>query len=92
MIKIIEITTPTCSVCKMIKPMLAKAMESFPDVELVVADHQDDIALKLAEKYSIRTVPAFFFIKNDDVIDAHFGAITMPDFKNKVNILKSYGC
>lgn len=90
--KIIEITTPTCSVCKMIKPMLAKAMESFHDVEMVVVDHQDDIAVKLAEKYSIRTVPAFFFMKNDEVIDTHYGAIAMTNFKNKVNTLKSHGC
>ena len=92
MFKIIEITTPTCSVCKMLKPMLAKAMESFSDVEMMVLDHQDEVALKMAENYSIRTVPAFFFMKDDLVIDTHYGAITMPDFKNKINMLKNNGC
>ena len=85
--KIIEITTPTCSVCKMIKPMLAKVMESYTNVEFNVYDHEDSAAQGLLAEYSIKSVPAFFFIKNDKVVDNHFGAITLPDFKKKVESL-----
>lgn len=80
--KIIEITTPTCSVCKMLKPMIEMIVtKHFNQIELVVRDHEDESVKELIEKYAIRSVPAFFFMKDDEVIDTHFGAITAPALK-----------
>lgn len=80
--KIIEITTPTCSVCKMLKPMLNMVMtKNFNNIEFVVHDHEDKEVQKLIENYNIRSVPAFFFMKDDSVVNTHFGAITAPNFK-----------
>lgn len=87
--KIIEITTPTCSVCKMLKPMLAKVMESYPDIEFCVYDHEDPAIQNILTEYSIKSVPAFFFIQNDNIKDSHFGAITLPDFKKKIELLNN---
>ena len=91
--KIIEITTPTCSVCKMLKPVLGMIMPKFyPNIELIVVDHEEELAKKYLEEYSIKSVPAFFFTKDDKVIKTHFGAITVPDFKNIVDEVYTDEC
>lgn len=84
---VIEITTPTCSVCKMIKPMVEKVMSSYPDVNFNVYDHEDRAVAFHLKEYNIKSVPVFFFIKEDNIFDVHFGPITMPDLKAKVEKL-----
>lgn len=80
--KIIEITTPTCSVCKMLKPMIEMIVtKHFNQIELDVRDYEDEFVKELIEKHVIHSVPVFFFMKNDEVIDTHFGAITAPALK-----------
>lgn len=80
--KIIEITTPTCSVCKMLKPMIEMIVtKHFNQIELDVRDYEDEFVKELIEKHVIRSVPVFFFMKDDEVIDTHFGAITAPALK-----------
>lgn len=80
--KIIEITTPTYSVCKMLKPMIEMIItKHFNQIELDVRDYEDEFVKELIEKHVIRSVPVFFFMKNDEVIDTHFGAITAPALK-----------
>lgn len=82
--KIIEITTPTCSVCKMIKPMLEMALKkNFPELEMLVLDHESEEGMKYVEKYHIKSVPSFFFIKDNEVVERHFGAISAPEFIKK---------
>lgn len=82
--KIVEITTPTCTVCKMLKPMLEMVLnKNFTDLKMDVYDHESDEGKKYVEKYSIKSVPAFFFIKNDEVVDTHFGSISPVVFKEK---------
>lgn len=91
MYQIIEITTPTCSVCKMIKPMIEKVVSSYSAVKFNVYDHEEEQAKFFLEKYNLKSVPAFFFIREGEIIDVHFGAITMPDFKNKIEKLINEG-
>ena len=81
--KIVEVTTPTCTVCKMIKPMLEMVLNKhFSSLNIEVLDHESDEGKKYVEKYSIKSVPAFFFIKNNEVINTHFGAISPTVFKD----------
>lgn len=91
MFKVVEITTPTCSVCKMIKPMVEKVMSGYPTVDFKVYDHEDADVKYYLETYSIKSVPAFFFVHEGDIRDTHFGAITMPDLKKKVENLVNAG-
>ena len=91
MYQIIEITTPTCSVCKMIKPMIEKVISSYNNVKLNVYDHEEEGAKFFLNKYNLKTVPAFFFIKEGEIVDAHFGAITLPLFKSKIENLINEG-
>lgn len=85
--KVVEITTPTCSVCKMIKPLVEKVMSSYTNVNFTVCDHQDPDVKYYLETYNLKTVPAFFFIKEGEIVDTHFGAITLPILKSKVENL-----
>lgn len=84
---VMEVTTPTCSVCKMLAPMIKKTMELYPEVKLDVYDHEDESVKAILEKYSIKSVPAFFFTKDGEIVDTHFGAIGMPELKNKLTKL-----
>ena len=93
--KIIEIITSTCSICKMIKPMITKVIgDSGIDFEVYTADIPEEAAnvQDLLDDYSIKSVPAFFFMKNDKIIGTHFGAITMPQLKKNIEDLKNYEC
>lgn len=87
---VIEITTPTCSVCKMIKPMVEKVMSNY-DIIFRVHDHEDVDVKYYLETYNIKSVPAFFFIKDGEIVDTHFGAITLPLLKSKVENLVNEG-
>lgn len=87
MYKIIEITTPTCSVCKMIKPIVEKVMSSYNNIDFRICDHEDPDVKYYLETYKIKSVPAFFFIKEGEIIDVHFGAINLPELKKKVERL-----
>lgn len=91
MYQIIEITTPTCSVCKMIKPMIEKVISFYNNVKLNVYDHEEEGAKFFLEKYNLKTVPAFFFIKEGEIVDVHFGAITLTLFKSKIENLINEG-
>lgn len=91
MYKVIEITTPTCSVCKMIKPMVEKVMSSYSNVDFKVYDHLDTDVKYYLETYNIKSVPAFFFLKEGDIVDTHFGALTLPILKSKVENLINEG-
>lgn len=89
--KVIEITTPTCSVCKMIKPMVEKVMSSYPNLEFSVHDYEDADVKYYLETYNIKSVPVFFFIKDGEIVDTHFGAITLTLLKSKVENLVNEG-
>lgn len=91
--KLIEITTTTCSVCKMLAPMV-KALTNSEDIELdiQIADDEEHLSAegkKLIEEYKIKSVPVFFFIKENKVIDKHFGAISFPELKTKIKNIKN---
>lgn len=87
MYQVIEITTPTCSVCKMIKPMVEKVMSNYPSIKFNVYDHEEEGAKYFFEKYNLKSVPAFFFIRGAEIVDVHFGPVTMPDLKSKLDSL-----
>ena len=91
MYQIIEVTTPTCSVCKMIKPMIEKVVSSYPVIKFNVFDHEDEGAKFFLEKYNLKSVPAFFFLREGEIVNTHFGAITLLDFKNKIESLINEG-
>lgn len=91
MVKIVEITTPTCGVCKMIAPMVDKVVSMFSSDELEFTKlcyGEDDEAGKYAEQYGITNVPVFFFYKDGEMVRRHDGAVSLPQLKSIINELK----
>lgn len=87
-VNVIEITSPTCGVCKMIEPMVKKAVESFTPEQLefrrlcVGVDAEAD---EIAKRDNIQSVPVFYFSADDKDTLIHQGSIILPQFKKFVN-------
>lgn len=88
MIKVIETTTPTCTVCKMLKPMIEKVMGENSDVEFEELNGLEGKGAELVEKYHVKAVPTFFFFKDEQLVETHVGSITPIQLKNKLNNLR----
>lgn len=85
---VIEVTSPSCGVCKMMAPMVDKVVSSFTPEELefrkVVAS-VDEEADKLVEEHGIQSVPVFLFYKQDGTVERHDGGISFPQLKAKIS-------
>lgn len=88
-VKLIEATAPWCGVCKMIKPSIERFMSKMPEVEFMVVDIENDkIGADLVKSYGVKSVPAFFFYKDDVCVEHHIGNISLGELKIKLNNLK----
>lgn len=82
-VKVIEITTATCGICKSIAPMIEKAVELLGDkvdFEKREVDWNDEIVTK----YKVRQVPTFLFLDDEKLLGTHSGAIMLPAFTKLV--------
>lgn len=83
-VKVIEVTTATCGICKSIAPMISKAVELLSDkvdFEKKQIEWDDD----LVKEYDLRQVPTFLFFDEDKFLGKHVGAIMLPPFIKMVN-------
>ena len=85
-VKVIEVTTATCGICKSIAPIISKAVEMLGDkidFEKREVEWDDD----LVKEHDIRQVPTFLFFGGDKLLNKHVGAIMLPPFMKIVNDL-----
>jgi spore coat polysaccharide biosynthesis predicted glycosyltransferase SpsG len=75
----------------MLKPMIEKVVSGYPTLSLIVYDHEEEGAKYFLNLHNIKSVPAFFFIKEGEISDIHFGAITVPVLKTKIEKLINEG-
>ena len=83
-VKVIEIVTATCGICKSIAPIISKAVEMLGDkvdFKTKQIEWNDDIVLE----YEIRQSPTFLFFDGDTFLGKHVGAIMLPQFIKLVN-------
>jgi hypothetical protein len=76
----------------MLKPMITKVIGD-SKCKLITEnadENPSELTSNLVSEYGIKSVPAFFFMNNNQVINTHFGAISMPDLKKKVTELENY--
>lgn len=83
---LIDFWAPWCGPCKMISPEIDKLAAEFPD--LVVMKINVDLAdSEISNAYGVQGIPAFFLVKNGEVIEQWLGA--PPDIidlmKNSIN-------
>lgn len=91
MVKIIEMSTPFCSTCKMIAPMVQKTVAAYPasEVSFQVLDATQGEGAKLAAEHKVTAVPTFFFFNAaGELAYRHTGAITAGALKSKIEELK----
>lgn len=90
MVKLVELTTPTCSVCKMIAPMVTKTVAEFPADKFTYfnVNALEGQGKLLADKHGVHSVPVFFFLNDaNEVTYRHDGPITPALIREKVNAM-----
>lgn len=87
--KLIEVGSTSCGVCKMMKPMVDKAVSKFDDkLEFIYVYGDTEEGKKIMEENSISdvsNVPTFFFIKDGEIKETLSGGISMPALTEKIN-------
>lgn len=91
-IKLIEVGGTSCGLCKMMKPMVDKAVSQFSPDELdfsyVYGDTDEGKAIMSENKIeNVNKVPSFFFIKDGEILETFNGGIALPALVQKI---KSY--
>lgn len=91
MVKIIELSTPFCAVCKMMAPMVQKTVAAFDpaEVSFQVLDATQGEGRTLATEHKVTQVPVFLFMNAaGEVAYRHNGAITAGVIKSKIAEIK----
>lgn len=88
-LKLIEVGSTSCGVCKMMKPMVEKAVSKFSPEELEFIYINGDTeegkdTMKQYDISSVSKVPTFFFYKDSAVVDSFDGGMTLPSFVQKI--------
>ena len=84
MIKILDFYADWCGPCRMMNPIIEEIKKEHPDVEVwkINVDESKDVAIA----HGIQSITAFFFYKDDILVDKRMGFI--PKYKIK-NILQN---
>ena len=85
-VRVIEVTTATCGICKAIAPMIDKAVELLGD-KIDFEKKQVDWDDEIVNQYDIHQVPTFLFFDGEKLVDKHVNAIMLPQFIKKVTDL-----
>lgn len=64
-LKIIEITTPTCGICKSLAPMVEKVVSIHGDSVVFEKHEIEEWNDPLVKQYTISTVPFFVFLNEE---------------------------
>lgn len=89
MVKVIEITTASCGICKSIAPMIDKAVQ-LQGNSIIFEKKEVTWEDSIVDEYNIRSVPTFLFFNSEtnELIDRHSGPISMPQFNSKIKEAK----
>lgn len=88
-LKLIEVGSTSCGVCKMMKPMVEKAVSKFSPEELdfIYINGDTEEGKTMMEQYQIKKVskvPTFFFFKDSVELESFNGGMTFPSLVQKI--------
>jgi len=83
---IIKFGAPWCGPCRMVEPILEGLEEKYSEIDFF--DINVDENTELAKDFGIRSIPAIYFIKGNDVLFIHNGAEDSSFFESKINQFK----
>lgn len=72
-----------CSPCKIMRPLFEDLAEKYSDISFVRLKIDDDTVA--AEKYGIKSIPAFVLFKQGKVIAFKTGIMTLDSLENIIN-------
>ena len=72
-----------CGPCKAIIPTLEQLADEYAG-KLKVAKVNVDQNQELAQKFGVRSIPFLLIVKNGDVVENMVGALSKPEFVNKI--------
>ena len=88
-LKLIEVGSTSCGVCKMMKPMVEKAVSKFSpeELEFIYINGDTEEGKEIMNQYHIEgvsKVPTFFFFKDAVQIESFDGGMTLPSLVQKI--------
>lgn len=75
-----------CGPCKMMSPIVEALAEQY-DGKIKIGKVNSDEEMDLATKFGVRSIPAFFFLKDGKVVDNAVGALPKEALEEKLNKL-----
>ena len=70
---VIDFKATWCGPCKAIKPFIEYLHESYPNVEFMEIDIEDEDRNTIVSNFNIKKVPTFVFYKNGEVCNTLVG-------------------
>lgn len=78
---LIEFSSRSCVPCRVMKPLVEELKREYPD-EVTVYDVDELDGQRAADKYNIRSIPAFILEDSNGVIrKTHIGTLTREDLR-----------
>lgn len=74
---LIYFSSPTCSPCKAMKPLLN-------DLDVEIDEFDVTVSQELAYKYSVRSVPSFFILDNEKILNQRVGIMSKKELEEFV--------
>ena len=75
-----------CGPCKMMSPVVEALAEQY-EGKIKIGKVNSDEEMDLATKFGVRSIPAFFFLKDGKVVDNAVGAQPKEALEEKLNKL-----
>lgn len=82
----LDFWAPWCEPCRMMMPVIAEMADEVKEKATVCKINVDE-EQELAQKYKIRSIPTFIFLKNGEVVDIFVGAQGKDKFIQKIEEL-----
>jgi thioredoxin 1 len=80
---LIDVYAPWCGPCQHMTPILDELEKEIGDKYKICKINVDE-SRELAIKYGISSIPAFIFIKNNQIVAKEVGYISKEDLKEKL--------